>query len=174
MSLRESERDSIRAFVQWAAHSGYFAGRVLDFGCGRQPYREIVEQAGGEYIPFDRQSFPGNVSGEDVGDTWHLGEYDAILCTQVVQYIPLYPYYDGLQSVLGGMYESLSERGHLVMTYPTHWPEVEVEDRHRFTKSGMEELLAFVGFEVILHVQRHAMAVEGEALAYGYGVVARP
>lgn len=196
MTLRERERESIAAFVQQAADDGYLSGRVLDYGCGRQPYRGIVESAGGEYFGFDLPGFPANVSGERVVPagydlaieenhghmtalhewTRKQGELDCVLCTQVIQYIPLAElYYD---SSGDGLWLDLrilmpDDRETLVLTYPTHWPEVEPEDLHRFTKAGMERLLADAGFEIVLHERRHTAAVEGELLAIGYGVIAR-
>ena len=59
------------------------------------------------------------------------------------------------------------------MTYPTHWPEVEQEDLHRFTKAGMEKTLKLVGFEIKLHFPRAWTNLCTEEVAVGYGVVAR-
>lgn len=162
MTLRERERESIAAFVQRAADEGYLSGRVLDYGCGRQPYRGIVEAAGGEYHGYDAPEFPGNVGGERHTPDWpHI--FDAVLCTQVLQYVP-----EPRRTLLHMAHTPL-----LVLTYPTHWPEVEKEDLHRFTQAGMERLLADTGYEIIVHERRHTAALEGELLAIGYGVIAR-
>ena len=179
MNLREYERNSITQFVGQAALDGYLDGRVLDFGCGKQPYREIVESAGGEYVPYDRKHFKGNVSGEDVGvDPWPgTDHFTTILCTQVLQYTP-WP---------ADLIRAFKMRGaRLVMTYPTTWPEVEAEDLHRFTKAGMERLLTEAGFRIVKHVSRGMLLdpqfevanakrvrATGEEFAIGYGVVAR-
>lgn len=154
-----------------AAEGGYLSGRVLDFGCGKQPYRDIVEVVGGEYVGFDRASFPANVSGEDIGDAY--GEdLDAILCTQVLQYVP-YP-----RDILWHWRSVLCDlagrpKGHIVVTYPTHWPEVEPEDLHRFTKTGMERMLSDTGFTIIEHAFRHGFQHNGVSFVCGYGVIAR-
>lgn len=199
--LRSIERTSIRDFVQGAAEGGYLSGRVLDYGCGKQPYRDVVEVVGGVYNGFDRMSFPANVSGEDVGDfdfDAPLDEdWDAILCNQVVQYVPFFFRDDdgeGLPSLLAQFARSLRGGGHLVMTYPTTWPEVEPQDLHRFTKTGMEWLLAEAGFEIVRHEPRAWFDPWGgfiipipfgtpeaalahrhppDALPFGYGVIAR-
>ena len=204
MNLREAERNSIVQFVGQAAMDGYLSGRVLDYGCGKQPYREIVEAAGGEYHGFDRVKFPASVA------EWTMGSAmcslttsgDAILCTQVVQYLPLAgavqfddrpsptrtePLEDTLRSF---WLQTKGQNGHLVMTYPTNWPEVEPEDLHRFTKAGMERLLTEAGFEIVRHERRAAVLcglaetppniegttigrLEADRFALGYGVVAR-
>ena len=194
-SLRELEAESIRAFVQQAANDGYLSGRVLDYGCGKQPYRDIVEAAGGEYHGYDCAEFPANVSGENVGVLGPPRTYAAILCTQVLQYIPheffaegnYYDahYIDGPAQFLAELKWLFRKDGYLVMTYPTNWPEVEPEDLHRFTKAGMERLLTEAGFEIVRHEPRAwfdpwggfirgpSDNVPPESLAFGYGVIAR-
>lgn len=175
--LTKIENDSIRAFVHSAADEGYLRGRVLDYGCGKQPYRDIVEKQGGEYVPFDRAGFPGNVSAEDIGAVLPL-DSDSVLCTQVVQYIPDVGV--TLAGFRGMLRFSRGRRsGCLVLTYPTNWPEVEAEDLHRFTKAGMELLLIEAGFSILRHERRATVhgSYDGEYAGYefalGYGVVAR-
>lgn len=183
MDLRELERNSIRAFVQSAADEGYLSGRVLDYGCGKQPYRDIVEAAGGVYTGVDRVGWPANVSGEDLGPS--LGPkhiFNAVLCTQVVQYV------EEPEEFFWPFRDHLTRPGHLVLTYPTNWPEVEPEDLHRLTKAGMERLLTEAGFTIVRHERRAmvravhtgsalAKGLEGgifpDHFALGYGVIAR-
>jgi hypothetical protein len=206
--LTRIENESIRSFVQKAADEGYLAGRVLDFGCGKQPYRDIVEKAGGTYFGFDLPEFPANMSRKrvvplgyniavedrDGFDTalhsWTIehGSFNTVLCTQVIQYVPLTietraghneNLIDWLMS-LRILMEEDSET--LVLTYPTNWPEVQDVDLHRFTKAGMEKLLTEADFEILVHERRATVvAVEGEGsyqvalgtFALGYGVIAR-
>jgi SAM-dependent methyltransferase len=139
------------------------AGRVLDFGCGRQPYRHIVEQAGGDYVPWDRKHLPGGSIGT-VGEL-EPGGFDAVLSTQVIEYTDPREY-------LADANDQLRPGGHLVMTYPTSWPEIP-GDLVRFTKLGMERQLEQAGFVVERHEIRAALPYEGFILAVGYGVVAR-
>jgi Methyltransferase domain len=166
MSLREEESRSIRRFVQLAADDGYLSGRVLDYGCGKQPYRDIVEAAGAQYDGFDLVRFGGNLSGANITPPWKEG-YQAVLCNQVVQYVLNPPRF------ARALYVRLTAGGYLVMTYPTNWPEVESDDLHRFTKAGMERLLAEAGFEIVRHDWRHGFNYDGISFAAGYGVVAR-
>ncbi len=168
-TVREVERESIRSFV--FSCRGQLDRRVLDYGCGQQPYREIVEAAGGTYVPYDRERFPANVSGENVGEDAPLaasrGFYDAILCNQVVQYVP------DVYGLLRAFRTALHRGGHLVLTYPTNWAEVELADLHRFTRNGMDSLLARAGFAVERHEERAGIDLGGFHLALGYGAVAR-
>ena len=90
MSIRAGETASIRTFLH--CHLDKLTGTVLDLGCGKQPYRAIIEQAGGEYFGWDRSDLPGSVVPDDVGldgDVELVGEYDTIVMTQVWQYVPL-------------------------------------------------------------------------------------
>lgn len=176
MNLVDYENQSIIEFVGQAAMDGHLKGRVLDYGCGKQPYREIVQAGGGEYIPFDRAHFPANQSG-DVGEEPFATTYDAILCTQVIQYAEFPP----------DLMRAFKARGRvLVMTYPTNWPEVQDVDLHRFTKAGMTRLLDRAGFTILRHERRgyvydahfpsgreKRITASGFEFALGYGVVAR-
>lgn len=169
-SLRQLERDSIRAYVESA--SCYFHGTVLDYGCGNQPYRGVIEDAGGTYTGYDRASFPGAVRPDDVGPSegWAsvIGRqrWDAIVCNQIIQFVPR------AQELLNHFEYGLVDGGVLVMTYPTCWAEVEPEDLHRFTRAGMERLLKEAGFEVANHERRAGVSVGGFVFPFGYGVTA--
>lgn len=180
--LTRIEDVSIREFVQSAADEGYLSGDVLDYGCGRMPYRRIVLNAGGKYRGYDHSSFPANRAERNTGKNpfvWPEVDFDAILCTQVLQFIPLVRYGSdptgSLQNVLTSFRLALTVRsGHLVLTYGTNWPEVNEEDLHRFTKMGMERLLDEAGFEkIVKHERREIIHELGYDWALGYGVVAR-
>lgn len=170
--LRELERDSIAAWVRVAAEAGCFTGRdVLDYGCGRRPYREIVEQVGGRYHGFDRAGMPGNVSGLDIGDDDDpLSEggnrWGAILCTQVLQYVR------DPDDLLFRFWDALGNGGTLVLTGPTNWPEVEPEDLHRHTVAGMRRMALECGFTIVRLESRAYMEWNGERLSLGYGLIA--
>jgi SAM-dependent methyltransferase len=164
--LDRLEKDSIFEFVIRARDLGLLRGRILDYGCGRQPYRQVCEAAG-EYFAYDRASFLGNVSREDVGDVIGTGDFDTVLATQVVQYVP-----DGYRWLRDIRDNILVPGGHLVMTYPTHWPEIR-DDQHRYTKLGMEATLRASAFTVVRHDLRLALPFDGFELAVGYGVIGR-
>lgn len=166
-SIRELERDSIRSFLE--SRGSDLTGRVLDLGCGRQRYRGLVEACGGEYVPFDRQAFPGNVSARDVGDLPD-GEFDAVLVTQVIQYAT-----DPHAFLLADILPLIDDRnGALVMTYPLCWDWIEPDDLWRFTPAGMANLLTDCGFRVMHSEERAAVELGGFRFPLGYGVVARP
>ena len=165
--IRQLERASIRAFIETSAD--HLAGRVLDIGCGLQPYRDIVEAVGGEYVGYDRVEFPGNVSGENIGpDPASLRDFDAVLMNQVLQYAeePL-----DLLLACGAV---LRHGGVLVTTGPTNWPEVEGDDLFRYTMAGIEKLLRWAGFDIVRLERRATVEVgPGFTISLGWGAVAR-
>lgn len=166
-TIRDLERASIRSFVE-SCSEHFIGGRVLDYGCGKQPYRDVVERMGGSYEPYDRVSFPANVSGENVGGDVSLGDWrDAVICTQVIQYWPD-PAYE-LQRIK----HVLHPGGHLVLTYPTCWDEVEPQDLHRFTRHGIDFMLDHAGFTVIRNQRRAEIDVGGFRFPLGGGALAR-
>jgi SAM-dependent methyltransferase len=165
--LRRVEKETIRDFVY--ANDRLLGGRVLDFGSGTSPYADIVETAGGVYIPFDRREFPATVLGYDVGpDEADWGDLDAILMTQVVQYLP------DPADVLGGFCDVLrgGNPGALIISGPTHWPIVEREDLHRFTTNGIDRLLRDVGFRDVAAEDRWATRTGNLTHVVGWQCVA--
>lgn len=168
MNLRELERSSIRSFVQAVADENVFAGRdVLDYGCGKQSYRDVIVMGGGRYHGYDDPGFPASTVAEPVGDRALLErKWGAILCTQVIQYQP------NPAAFLGLLHNMLHDNGALVITWPTNWPEVEKEDLYRFTHTGMAHLLSHVGFGKVTTAPRAFADMGGDRFYLGHGAVA--
>ena len=164
--VRVIERASIRAFVE--SCSEQLRGSVLDIGAGEQPYREIVERAGGQYVPYDAPSFPASLARRDTtGEAWGK-RFDTLLCNQVVQYVE-----EVVEMLRRHRADHLNRGGFLVLTYPTNWAEVEPEDLHRFTCAGMGRILSDAGFTALRHERRAEINLGGFVLPIGYGVLAR-
>lgn len=156
-SIRVLEQLSIYKFVE--SNSGLLHKRVLDYGAGKpgtcrrpEPYRELVF---GEYCPYDK------------GDAIPEGRFNAILCTQVVQYV------EDVPALFSGFYGLLADRGFLVMTGPTTWEEVEEKDYWRFTLSGVRKLAEDAGFTVASLKSRANINLGGFDLSLGWGLVAQ-
>lgn len=158
--IRQAEVISIRRFLE--ARRELFRGRILDYGAGKpgtcrtpEPYRYLVSQSDGEYLPFDR------------GDVFPEPPFDVILCTQVLQFIedPA-----ALLSLFGAYLRPRA--GVLVLTYPTNWAECEAEDLWRFTKAGVDRMLHRAGFAVGVHERRAEVRIGSYSFPLGYGVVA--
>jgi SAM-dependent methyltransferase len=111
----------------------------------------------GEYVPLE------------LGDAAPEGLFDAIMFNQVIQYCK-YP----LVTLSAGIRARLRPGGYLVMTYPTNWPVVEVEDLRRWTLTGMDRDLREVGFtDILAHDLRAEVRYDKVSFQLGYGVVAR-
>lgn len=165
MTLRELEVATIKMFLRENA-SEHFAGRsVLDYGCGKQPYRELIEEAGGAYQGYDRPSFPGSVVGE-IFEVETL-RFDTVICTQVIQYVK---YTD--QFLLHLHSYLRINGGWLLMTGPTNWPHIEVDDLFRFTTSGIKDLLGRCYEEIEVGYRAH-VEFEGESWPIGWWAKAR-
>jgi len=159
--IRFIERQSILTFL--TSHASYFTGRVLDYGCGSQLYRSIVERRGAEYIPWDLgEGFP------------YFQEFDAVLCTQVIQYV------DNIQQLFMDLFRACKPSGYIILTYPTNWDEVPNDhyhghcDKWRFTKVGMEAMFKWLAECEILHHELRAVVQLGTfRFPLGYGLIAR-
>ena len=170
LRLREIEAESIHSFVQRCADEGLFSGRVLDLGAGRQPYRRIIEGAGGLYTPWDRITNPGALAHTDVGpDHWWRHQWDAILCTQVIQYVS-WP-----DAFVDRLHQSTQRsKGVVVMTGPTNWPVVEHADLTRYTAEGIRCLFREAAdFRSVEVRERAHVEFGGERWSLGWEAVAR-
>lgn len=146
--IRQIERASIRAFVE--KHRELLNGRVLDFGSGDEPYKDLVS---GEYCPHEKGA--------------HIsGYFDTVLCNQVLQYVE-----DPYTIIRWAFHASLKRGGHLLLTYASNWDEVENEDLWRFTKQGMEKLLKSAGFTILEHALRAKVQIQNFSFPLGYGVL---
>jgi hypothetical protein len=158
--IRAHEQREIQVFL--ARHHKLFSGNVLDYGCGRpgtcrepEHYREMVEEFGGGY------------TGYDLGEPEPACGFNTVLCIQVVQYV------ENVEGMFAEIDGFLLPGGHLVMVYPAAWPCSEAADRWRFTRTGMYQLTASFGFEVIAHPELVVLGISGFRLPLVHGMVAR-
>lgn len=170
-SIRVLERESIRLFVEREARQIEPGKRLLDFACGKQPYRSIIEDAGIEYHGHDRVSYPANVSQEDIGEHWPFTrDWDVILNTQMIQYIPPWHVSSMIEEWRAALYV---KRGVLLMTGPTTWPLVEPQDFCRYTPAGVYALLTAVGFLDVEVQPRASIEAGSVGLVIGWWAKAR-
>lgn len=176
MNLRLAEAQSIRDFLN--EHADKLGGRVLDLGCGQQPYRDIIENAGGTYDGHDRPDYPGSVVSEPtepLEDSYHFhpeARWDTVVMTQVWQYMRL-PVLTDLLGELAYGERLLRPGGWLLATGPTNWPVIEKDDLHRFTMMGVLSLLSDAGFPSVEITERHHIEHGAEKWSCGWAVAAR-
>ena len=102
-ALRDGNRAAVGDFV--AKQRKYLTGKVLDFGCGKQPYKHLVD---GEYVGFDTDY--GRKSSHNLRLS---GRFDAILITAACPEVP------------APLIEQLNENGRLVVPVgPLHTQEL--------------------------------------------------
>lgn len=163
MNIRDLERASIEDFL--LGHHNLLRGDVCDWGCGLSPYRGIVEQAGGRYTGYDDPGLPGSVAPTAIRPAFPP-PWNAIICTQVIQYVP------DPRTFVRLRYEDILPGGALLMTGPTNWPIVDREDKWRITPMGIAELLSCAGFSAMVTVGvRAEVMFAGEKWLLGWWAV---
>ncbi len=146
-----------------AAELPKLEGRVIDVGCGLQPYRKLLGPRVTEYVGVDRR---GPLSYVDVeGDALSLpfadASFDSLMSTQVLEHV-LDP-----RLALVNMARVLKPGGRIVLTAPGTWPAHEVPyDFTRFTRWGLETMFEAAGFvDVKVSPQGGTWATIGQMLA---------
>jgi len=114
------------------------SGRVLDVGCGMQPYRHLIGSAMTEYVGLDRAgplSVPTHV-GSAESLPFKDESFDVVLATQVYEHLP------EPEIAIAEAVRVLSPGGRLIITVPGVWPTHEApHDYWRFTRFGLLALV---------------------------------
>jgi SAM-dependent methyltransferase len=126
-------------------------GRLLDVGCGDQPFRHLVPD-GVEYTGIDRAETLGSFEYRNsetryfTGDRWPVPNegYDALICTEVLEHVP------DPAAFLSEAHRCLVPGGRIFLTVPfaARWHYIP-HDYWRYTPSCLDRLLAANGFERI-------------------------
>lgn len=136
---------------------------VIDVGCGRKPYADLLCQGGGNYYPFDNDITARCIVIDDVNTgIWeHDGEWDVVFIGDVLEHCP-----DPL-FVLKEAHRVLRHGGLLLMFTPFQWrqhrgrgddlPELPT-DYWRFAPKGLAKLGVDAGF-----VKVHSCPIAGSA-----------
>jgi SAM-dependent methyltransferase len=95
----------------------YLKGRLLDFGCGSKPYREIIDVQ--EYIGLDVKESGHSHQNEQI-DVYYDGEtipfdngyFDSIFSSEVFEHI------SNLEHILNELYRVIKPGGYMLITLP--------------------------------------------------------
>jgi SAM-dependent methyltransferase len=128
--------------VRERAH--YLQGRLLDLGCGTQPYRELFSHV----RSCVRLDLPPNsnidVCGNGMALPFRAAVFDAVLCNQVLEHV-CEP-----SQLMAEVARVLKPHGVLLLTTPQTWGlHLEPQDFYRFTEYGLRYLAQNHGLEVI-------------------------
>lgn len=130
-------------------HARRMQGRLLDFGCGCRPYRDLfpaTEQVGLEIEGAVQGPHNADVDAFYDGHTipFPAADFDSVFSGEVFEHI------FNLPEILGELHRVLKPGGHLLITIPFAWPEHMVpRDFARYTRYGIRSLLEDAGFEVL-------------------------
>ena len=138
-------------------------GRVIDVGCGMQPYRKLLGPKVTQYVGVDRAGplCRPDVEGDALSLPFDDASFDSLMCTQVLEHVT------DARRALASMARVLKRGARIVLTAPGTWPAHEVPyDFARFTRWGLQEMLAEAGFEdVHIGAQGGTWATIGQMLA---------
>jgi SAM-dependent methyltransferase len=132
------------------AYAPILKGRLLDFGCGSKPYKDLFINAT-EYLGVDVENPGHDHTKEDIdlyfnGRNLPLPDYsfDAVFCSEVLEHVP------DLQGSIFEIKRVLKPNGLLLLTVPFFWMEHEKpHDYRRFTIDGIVKTLETNNFEII-------------------------
>ena len=141
---------------------GAVQGRVMDVGCGSQPYRRLLSPAA-TYIGLDTIHAKAHFGYEmpDTlyydGDKWPVedGNLDYILCTETLEHV-LHP-----EIMLAEAHRCLRPGGRMMITVPfsARWHFIPY-DFWRYTPASLKYLLELAGFEdIAVYARGNALTV---------------
>lgn len=138
------------------------SGKLLDVGCGDQPYRELLINAtdvmGLELDTPENREKKASANQFYDGTTFPFPDnsFNALLCNQVLEHV-----FDPA-SLLDEMFRVTQPGGTLILSVPFFWPEHEKPfDSQRFTSFGLTHRLHAAGFEIL---QQHKLVPGSSAL----------
>jgi len=133
-----------------AAVESHGRGRVLDVGCGRQPYRDLLAARATGVVAVE--SDPARYADGPSPDTWASGlelpfrsdSFDTVVAFQVLEHVP------EPGRMMAEMARVMTSSGRLVLTAPHIWGiHEEPADFYRFTGYGLAHLARGAGLEVL-------------------------
>ncbi len=122
------------------------AGRVLDAGSGRSPYKPLLRGRGLQVLSLDVEDRAGEIDW--LGDLQEMPQVETasvgtVLCTQVLEHLPR-PW-----AAIDEIARVLEPGGVLLLSVP-HLSAIHEapHDYWRYTRHGLEALLTSRGFEI--------------------------
>jgi len=128
-----------------------FHGRVLDVGCGYQPYRQLIESPPSRATTYVGVDLAEGLYATKPDATWDgttlpfdTGHFDSALATEVLEHCP------NPQGTLNEIARILKPGGFLFFTVPFMWPLHDMPyDEYRYTPTALTRHLSAAGFSAI-------------------------
>lgn len=146
-----ADRDGTLSLLPGAAVGRWLAeqaplvhGRLLDLGCGNQPFKPWYEPMVKDIVAVDAVAGPG-VLQVDLAAPLPLPDesFDTVLCTQVLEHV------ERPELAVTELARVLRPGGHALVTVPFLYPTHEAPyDFQRFTHHGLAGLVNRAGLEV--------------------------
>jgi SAM-dependent methyltransferase len=132
-------------FTAWLKNMPSENLSVLDVGGRIQPYRELLGKRCASYFAIDVDPTPlVDVVGQAERLPFPDRQFDLILCTQVLEYIP------EPVVVVNEIYRTLRDGGFLLLSAPAVFPRDSDNEYWRFLPCALNRLLSsFSGVEVV-------------------------
>lgn len=135
-------------FKEMAGLSPRLSGRMVDVGCGQQPYRHLFNVDEYCAVELDTEDNRRTKRADFFYDGRTLPfdseNFDALLCNQVLEHVP------GDEAFIAELARVVKPGGLLVLTAPFVWDEHEQPyDFKRYTSFGLRALLEKHGLSVI-------------------------
>jgi len=125
----------------------YFRGRVLDLGCGNQPYARLAGRGNLQYLGVDlslEHSPLPDVCADSLRLPFRDSTFDTILSTQVIEHVA------DPSEMMKEIGRVLKPFGHVIMTAPQAWPlHEEPRDFFRYTRYGLQILAQRCDLEIL-------------------------
>ena len=124
-------------------------GSILDFGCGRKPYKNLFTNAS-RYVGLDMMG-SGHDHTYSTVDVYYDGKiipfpdssFDHVFSSEVFEHV------ENLDEILSELHRVLKPGGKILITVPFVWNEHEIPyDFRRFTKYGITSILKMHQFEM--------------------------
>jgi SAM-dependent methyltransferase len=135
-------RRLLRQAVEQRAH--YARGRLLDVGCGLQPYRDLFRSVD-LYVGIDvPPSAKVDIYGTALSLPFPDACFDSVLCNEVPEHVP------EPALLMSEVARVLRPNGILLLTTPQTWGlHLEPFDYYRYTKYGLRYLAEKSGLRVL-------------------------
>ena len=136
-------------FNKISLYSPQLSGRLLDFGCGAKPYKDLFTSVS-EYIGLDYASEGHSHADENI-DFFYDGKtipfpdnsFDSVFSSEVFEHV------FSLQEILPEISRIIKPGGKLLVTCPFAWEEHEIPvDYARYTRFALQDMLEKNGFIV--------------------------